>query len=470
MTDRDKEPGFPTALTGMSARLLLLTIMFVMLAEFLIYTPSISRYRQTYLEEHIATAHLATLALEATPDNMVSPELEEKLLFHAGAYSITLRQKHRRVMMLQRKNQPMIDVTYDLTDVGFIMLIKDAYAALWRDDNRIVRVISPSPKNKDVTVEVVLQEAPMRKAMLSYSTRILQLSIVISLLTAGLVYITLLRLMVRPMRKMTQSMIRFRDNPESVSTTIHPSQRSDEVGVAQRELATMQEEVRAALNQKSRLATLGAAVAKVNHDLRNSLATAVLASDRLADIDDPEVKRVMPRLYNAIDKAVNLCSQTLNYVSAKDVTLRPELFHLCELVNEVEASIREGSTDGKAFQVENKVDFSVDLTGDREQLFRVFTNLLLNARQAGAGSVTVDAHDSGEGISILIVDDGPGFSAKARDKMFQPFSGSGREGGSGLGLVIVHDLMRAHGGDIVLLKSDEKGTTFQLDLPKHQGV
>ena len=305
----------PSAVRGLSARLLVLTVLFLLLAEFLILTPSISRFRKVYLEQRVSDAHLASLALEATPDNLVSKELEMELLAHAGAYGIVLRKPGRKILMLSTKMPPSVDLTIDLGRGSFLIWIGDAFQALAQNENRILRLIGMAPKDAGVGVEVILDEAPMRRAMFVYSGRILQLSIVISLITAGLLYVSLQWLLVGPMRRLTRSMTEFRENQEDETRTIRPSGRDDEIGVAERELAAMQKDVRAALRQKTGLATLGAAVAKINHDLRNSLATAMLVSDKLADIDDPEVKKVTPRLFEAMDRAVDLCSQTLNYVS-----------------------------------------------------------------------------------------------------------------------------------------------------------
>ena len=364
----------PSAVRGLSARLLVLTVLFLLLAEFLILTPSISRFRKVYLEQRVSDAHLASLALEATPDNLVSKELEMELLAHAGAYGIVLRKPGRKILMLSTKMPPSVDLTIDLGRGSFLIWIGDAFQALAQNENRILRLIGMAPKDAGVGVEVILDEAPMRRAMFAYSGRILQLSIVISLITAGLLYVSLQWLLVGPMRRLTRSMTEFRENQEDETRTIRPSGRDDEIGVAERELAAMQKDVRAALRQKTRLATLGAAVAKINHDLRNSLATAMLVSDKLADIDDPEVKKVTPRLFEAMDRAVDLCSQTLNYVSDGVPPMEPSLFHVHELVAEVGSALssREAPDDeGSAVKWRNEVAFELDVEADLGQLFRV---------------------------------------------------------------------------------------------------
>ena len=452
---------------GLSVRLLILTVFFVMVAEILILAPSIARYRKAYLEEHIARGHLASLALQATPDHMVSRELEAELLDHAGAYAVALKSGERRLLALHRPMPPGIDLTFNLDGTTFFGWIRDAAEAMARDGNRVLRVMGRSAQDPEMTVEIVIDEAPMRDAMFGYTGRILFLSVGISLFTAGLVFLSLQWLMVRPMRNLTAAMTAFRENPEDPARTLASTGRGDEIGVAEQELAAMQDEVRGALRQKNRLATLGAAVAKVNHDLRNSLATAVLASDRLSNIEDPEVKKVTPRLYDAIDRAVSLCSQTLNYVSDSEPHVHRELFHLSELVEEVRASLRPTDGDGNAFVMRNEVPFETSVEADRQQLFRVLGNLGQNARLAGAHTVTVRAEADDEGLCIDVIDDGPGMPPKAQEKLFQPFAGSARKGGTGLGLVICHDIMLAHGGSIRLLETGETGTSFRLTLP-HQ--
>lgn len=450
---------------GLSGRLLVLTVFFVMVAEAMILAPSVARYRKTYLEEHIARGHLASLALEATADHMVSGELEEKLLDHAGAYSVALKEGERKLLVLRRPMPPGIDASFNLDGMTFFGWLRDGWDTVVQDANRVLMVMGYSPRNPDVMIEIVIDEAPMRDEMLGYAGRILTLSVIISFSTAGLVFLSLQWLMVRPMRHITGAMIAFRQNPEDEATTLPPSERGDEIGVAQRELAAMQQEVRGALRQKGRLATLGAAVAKVNHDLRNSLATAVLASDKLTNIEDPEVQKVAPRLYDAIDRAVSLCSQTLNYVSDSEPILQRDLFHLSELIDEVRAALRHEAKDGSDFKLRNEVPFETSVSADRQHLFRVLANLGRNARQAGATTATIRVGEGAGGLVLDVVDDGPGLPPKARDKLFQPFAGSARKGGTGLGLVISQEIMRAHGGDIQLVETGEAGTTFRLTLP-----
>jgi len=450
---------------GLSARLLALTVLFVMLAEVLIYVPSISRYRKAYLEDQIAKANLAILAVEASPDNVVGEKLAMDLLLQAGAYGIVLKEPDRRMLMLKEDMPPSVDVTYDLRHVMFPQWIGEAMMTLLQSQNRVMRVVAASPHNTDVTIEVLIDEAPMRGEMLAFSVRILQLSIIISLFTAGLVFLSLQWLMVRPIQQITDSMTRFRENPEDESVTIQPTDRTDEIGVAQRELASMQENLRAALRHKTHLAALGAAVAKINHDLRNTLSTAVLTSDHLATIDDPEVTRMAPRLAKAIDRAVTLCSQTLDFVRDVRISIQPTVFDLNELVSELNATVRRPNADSPGLETVTGVDLRFKIRADQEQMFRVFSNLALNAAEAGARTVQVKAVCGPEALVIDIRDDGPGIEEGAQQRLFQPFSGTARKGGTGLGLVIAREIINAHGGELTLAESGPGGTTFRIQLP-----
>ena len=279
----------PSLTRGLSARLLVLTISFVMIGEVLIYVPSISRYRLVYLEERLAAAYEATLALEASPDGMVSADLEQQLLLHARLRSIALRRPAASYLMLGEPKQ--IDATFDLSQETVYSLIRDAFTTLIQTENRVLRVMGPARLDPRIIVDVTLDESPMRDEMYDYSRRILILSIVLSLMTAAMVYLSLHRLIVRPMRRIITRMASFKENPEDRSKDLGSTLRGDEIGVAQRELAEMQRGLRVALRQRAHLAALGEAVSKISHDLRNILSTAALVSERLADSDDPEVRR-----------------------------------------------------------------------------------------------------------------------------------------------------------------------------------
>jgi len=447
---------------SLSARLLVLTIFFVMLSEVLIFGPSVARYRVSWLEEKLGAAHLAVLALDATPDGMVSERLRNQLLDHVDAAAISVRRGAAR-LVLSRDMPPSVAETVELADMEWPRLIGDAFKTLLHAEDRVLRVIGHSPKDPNVVIEMVIHERPLHESLVEFAWRILWLSLLISLITAALVYFSLHWLMVRPMRRLTENIVAFHEDPEDIRHALRPSNRSDEIGVAERELAAMQDDLRAALRQKSHLAALGTAVAKVNHDLRGILSSALLVSDRLETSKDPSVRSITPRIISSIERAVSLCTETLNYVGKERPTIKRERFSLRDLVGEIGAEL---APDGMAaFGIKNAVDSSLKVEADRAQLYRVLNNIARNAAEAGAETLTVSARINGAGIEIDLRDDGPGLAPRAHDNLFKPFDGSARAGGTGLGLAIASELMRNHGGGLELVETGAKGTCFRATLP-----
>jgi signal transduction histidine kinase len=447
---------------SLSARLLVLTIFFVMLSEVLIFVPSVARFRMTYFENRLAAGHLATMALAASPNGKIDEPLTRLLLADVGAHGVIMHRPNGMVFMLDSPVAPQPDVTFDLTKGNIPIWIQRSLETLARSDNRVMRVLGPAPTEPGATVEVLLDEAPLRREMWAFGVRILELSIVISLITATLVYLSLQWLLVRPMRRITASMTLFREDPEDASRRIVPSGRRDAIGNAENELAMLQETVRQALGQRARLAALGTAVTKINHDLRAILATARLVSDGLADSPAPEVRRVAPRLFDAIDRAVALCTRTLDFSREGAPPFAPTRFQLLPLIEELDPAL---ASENDHLAVEPVVEPGLIVRADRDQLYRVLVNLAQNAVEAGARHLRFSAAVEDDTILIDVGDDGHGLPPRARENLFRPFFGSARPGGSGLGLAIARELMRAQGGDLVLVESTGSGTVFRLTLP-----
>jgi signal transduction histidine kinase len=468
MSINGNRPRLPPPYRSLSARLLVLTVAFVMLGEVLIYAPSAGRFRYDYLQERLATAHVAVLALLATPNNMVSDSLQAELLKHASAYAIALRRPDGvKLLMRSKQGVPMVDASYDLDQRGLIGLIGDAFMTLRHPENRVLRIVGPSPKTPDSLVETVIDEAPMRSALIDYSARVLGLSVIISLITATLVYLSLQWMMIWPMRRLTAAMVAFRDDPENSARTLKPSRRRDEIGVAERELMAMQAGLRAALGQKARLAALGGAVTRINHDLRDILTTAGIVTDRLVASEDPQVRRNARALLAAIDQAAQLCTATLDFTREGPPSLALSGFPLAELIEEVGLAVQP--PEGGEPPVRSAVPKTLFVEADRAQLFRILANLAQNAAQAGAVRIEISARQEPGVLRIRVADDGPGLVPRARDNLFQPFAGSTRPGGTGLGLAIVRELVRAHGGEIRLESSGTQGTIFIIELPQRSG-
>ena len=470
---------------GLSAKLLLLTCLFVMLAEVLIFLPSIANFRVNWLIDRLTAARLASLAADAVPDGNVPPAVKAELLNTAKVQSVALKQNDMRRMVLPPDGPLTIDRSYDLRakmgigPVGWmgdrVSLIADALAVLLSGGGATIRVIGHPSAPMGIStfgpedfVEIVLPEAPLRNAMLTHALNILVLSIIISVTAAALVYFALNRLLVQPMMRIQRNMVEFSRDPENASLIITPSDRTDEIGSAERELAHMQNELRSLLNQKSHLAALGLAVSKINHDLRNMLASAQLLSDRLSTIRDPAVQSFAPKLIASLDRAINLCNDTLRYGRAEEAAPRRVVFRLADLVEEVADGLGL-PREGVALPIE--IDAGLGIDADRDHLYRVLNNLIRNAVQAieqqpaGAlNEIRVKGWREGRRVVFEVRDSGPGVPEKARANLFRPFQGGARKGGSGLGLAIAAELVAAHGGRLELIGS-ERGAAFRIEIP-----
>jgi signal transduction histidine kinase len=394
--------------------------------------------------------------------------LRDELLESAKVKAIAVKRADSRVLIIEMDMPAEIDASYDLRRTNWLTLIADALMVYVSPNDRVIRVVGEPGFNKGEFIDVVMEEGPLKAAMIRYGLDILGLSILISIITAALVYLSLDALLVKPMTKLTWNIVRFSERPEDPTRIITPSSRRDEIGTAERELSAMQQELSETLSQKSRLAALGLAVSKISHDLRNMLSSAQLLSDRLRTVKDPTVQRLVPKLIASLDRAIRLCARTLDFGQAHETPPRRKRFPLALLVAEVGDSLglpRAGLIDWNV-----EVDDKLEVDADRDQLYRVLSNLCRNAVQAfeaesmAMGEITVTARREGTIAIIEVADTGPGLPEKARAHLFEAFQSVARKGGSGLGLAIAAELVQAHGGQIALV-SNEGGATFRITIP-----
>ncbi len=451
----------------LSGRLLLLTIIIVMMVEVLVFLPSVARFRQDFLLERLQMAQIASLALLAADDAMVEAALEEELLANAGVSTIVLRRDSARQLILRTPLTSPVATTYDLREATAVDLIADALMALVRTEKRVVRVIGQPQLNAGQIIEITLDETALCRAIRAYSQRVLILSLIISAATGILVFLICRRLIVRPIEGVVDSIVQFQKDPEREPITSRRNSGLREIARAEMALGEMQTHVRGSLKQKTRLAELGVAVAKISHDLRNMLASAQLMADRLEGSRDPIVAKVGPKLIGSIDRAVNLCVSTLKHGKAEETPPEARQVALRSLVADVGGAV---FVDEGVVEFRNDISEDARATVDPEHLFRILSNLTRNARQAmeSAGSgdcVSITAADVGDEVELIIRDNGPGMPSRAMEHIFQPFIGSVTRGGSGLGLAIASDLAKANGGALDLVSSTTDGTVFRLTLP-----
>src|SRR5438128_3676641 len=456
---------------GLSGKLLVLTILFVMIAEVLIYVPSIANFRLNWLRDRLAAAHTAALVLEAAPSGMVPESLARQILDSIGAKAVAMKMGQQRRLLALSEVPTELHQEVDVRTISSFRAIVEAFETMFLcKDSDLIRAVGPAPMGGDF-VEIVLEEGPLRHAMVRFSVNILLLSLIISGITAALVYVALLYLFVRPMRRITTNMMSFREDPENPARIVTPSARQDEIGIAERELAAMQRDIASMLQQKSHLAALGLAVSKINHDLRNLLTSAQLFSERLATISDPHVQRFAPKLMRALERAIAFCQSTLSYGRVQEPPPDRRSLALEPLVEEVRATL--GLEPEAPIRWIGAVERGVSVDADADQLFRILLNLARNAVQAlesrdpkdpGRDQVRVTGRREGAVVVIEVSDTGPGLPEQARAHLFEAFQGSTRTGSVGLGLAIVAELVRAHGGEIRLVEGTI-GATFRLSIP-----
>jgi signal transduction histidine kinase len=454
---------------GLSAKLLVLTVLFVMLAEVCIYVPSIANFRLTWLTNKLGAAHTAALVFDAAPD--VPEQLSRQILDSIGARALAMKfgQQRRLLATTEMPSEVLQDV--DIRDMRPMRAIVEAFRTLLvAKDTDLLRAVGPAPVGGQF-VEIVIPEGPLRSAMWIYSRNIMVLSIAISAISAALVYFALHYLFVRPLYRITANMASFRADPEDQARILAPTSRHDEIGFVEHELAEMQRDLANTLLEKTRLANLGLAVSKINHDLRNLLSSAQLFSDRLARLPDPQVQRFAPKLMRALERAIAFCQSTLSYGRAQEPPPDRRPVALMELVDDVRDTL--GLAPESRIGWITSVERGLTVDADRDQLLRVLINLARNAMQALEGrapndperdQIRITGRREGAVAVIEVADTGPGFSDQARAHLFEAFQGSTRSGGAGLGLVIADELVRAHGGEISLVDGTI-GATFRLKIP-----
>ena len=454
---------------GLSGKLLLLTIPLVMIEEVLIYVPAIANFWTNRLNDRLAAANTAALVLDAAPSGMVPDSLARQILTSINARGVAIKMGQQRRLLASADLPASIDHDFDMRDMTVWSSIVNSLKMMTETGDHTMRVIGPAPGRAQF-IEVVTDEKPLRRAMYRFSRNLLGVSLLLAVLTAALVYLALHFLFVRPMRRLTASLVGFHENPESVARIIVPSSRSDEIGVAERELADMQRDLVSMLHQKSRLAALGLAVSKINHDLRNLLASSQLLSDQLASVPDPRVQRFAPKLMRSLERAIAFCQSTLSYGKVQE----PAPDRRLVAVEPVVAEVREtaGLSPDASITWVAAIERGLKIDADPDQLFRVLLNLVRNAAQAldslsgdvGVRQIRITGRREGSVTILEVSDTGPGVPAKVREHLFEAFRGAGRPGGSGLGLAIAAELVRAHDGDIQLVEGT-LGATFRITIP-----
>jgi signal transduction histidine kinase len=454
---------------GLSARLLVLTVVFAALGGAMAIPPAMAAYEKQWLLDRVRAAELASLAADVAPDRVVSEQLKSQLLAGAGVEIVAVSNDGVRRLVFANARPAKPPYLVDLRPRAAGLGLFAPFQTLLGSGERMRVVAEPRFRPADF-IEFVATDTELKRALASYLWRLVAIVAGVAALAGVIVYLALNLFLVRPMQRITFAMERFRADPDDPAAKIQLSGRRDEIGRAETELGLMQADLRVALNSRARLAALGEAVAKINHDLKNMLTSAQLASERLAASKDPKVSQALPRLERALDRAVKLAADVLVYGKTQEAAPEPQTVGLAEALTEAAAEARIPDSGVKLV---SKVGAGDQVTADPDQLHRILVNLLRNARQAiehqdardGPGRIEVSLETVGGSSLIRISDDGPGVPERIRERLFQPFAGSGRPDSTGLGLAIARELAQGHGGDLGLSVTGEQGTVFELRLP-----
>ncbi len=465
-----REPGKINSSRSLSSKVLVLTVTFVMIAEVLIFVPSVANFRMRWLQDRVNTAGVAAVVLANADAESLSRKMQDDILMATGAKAIALREAGVSRLLAVEEMPPEVDRHIDLTQAGVLEAVGGVFDTLMNGGDDTIRVFGPVGTSGK-TVEIILSDKGLLDALLVYARNVFLLSIIISLFTGALVYLALRRLMIVPIRAMTANMLRFSADPENPSGILVPAMRNDEIGVAEHELAAMQKELQRTLSSRKHLADLGLAVSKINHDMRNMLAPAQLLSDRLTDVEDPAVRKIAPRLLRALDRAVTFSESVLAYGKGHEAEPKFRIVPVKQLVIEVCELLGIDEVGVHGVEAVNMVPDDLLVDADPDQLFRIIANLMRNSVQALASHdgpvkrIILTGGRLGSVTVISVEDTGPGLPQKARENLFAAFRGSTRADGTGLGLAIAHELVTLHGGTIESREDRERGAHFEIRIP-----
>ena len=451
-------------ISRLSGKLLMLTVLFVLIAEAVIFIPSAANFRQDWLRERAESAGHVTLALNGVPDNYNRMMLSETFMKDTDISVVTTETAGQSVLVLGTPPDTTDFKVIDLRAAESSLDIPATFAA-FSEKTGYFRVLANPPAKDYDTLEFLVPRSALQKAMERYCHNILGLSILIALITGLMIYSVLSFMIIKPIQCLADDIAEFREDPEAPIKEKRTGSRKDEIGDLSRSFTDMQTGVQSSFENQKRLADLGLAVSKINHDLRNVLTSAQLVSDRLAMDKDERVKKMGERLVRAVDRGVRIAEGVLDYSSEKEDVLDLETVNLFQVAEEAAVDTLRRY---KGVSFDNKIDPKLSAKADADHTYRIFQNLIRNAAQAlkdqDGAKVSITTRNGGNKVFAELADNGPGLPEQVRETLFTPFTTGGGRGRTGLGLTISKELAQSQGGDLTLLGADEQGTRFELEL------
>lgn len=240
-------------------------------------------------------------------------------------------------------------------------------------------------------------------------------------------------------------------------------QRNQELELAYKELKELQEE----MIRQERLSNLGKFSSMILHDIRNPISTAKAYLELVEMSCPPETKNreYLKNIHFEIDRLNSLANEFLDY-SRGEIRLNMNVLSSSDFVNQLK-EIVERRMSSKNITMTFRDEYQGLVMMDKERMFRVLFNLADNARKAmnrnGNFSIIVVAED--QNLHFTVADDGEGMSEETLEHIFEPFYSSSGQGGTGLGMAIVKNIVEAHQGSLTIQSKVGVGTTIKLSIP-----
>ncbi|MEM9493258.1 MAG: ATP-binding protein, partial [Myxococcota bacterium] len=335
-----------------------------------------------------------------------------------------------------------------------------------------IQTLASQLSNQAETTALILERQERRLRLFTITTGLL--AVLIGLLVTLWATMTL-----RPLQRLRAAARRIaRGEYESRISEKGPTEVADlarEFNVMGRAVEERERE----LVRQERLVAVGKMAAMITHEVRNPLSAiglnTELLEEELSEFGDTSEGRALCRaITTEVDRLTAITEEYLQFARLPKPKRQPEQ------VNAIIRSLVE-------FQREPLAQRGVELTCeldeqlpavlvDHSQLRQALLNLLRNAAEAvadsGLGTVTLNSRQvrggDGDAVEIAVGDSGPGVSADILPNLFDPFVSS-KEGGTGLGLALTHQIIREHGGDIRVDSAPGQGATFIISLPAPGG-
>lgn len=451
-------------------RLIAIIATAVFILEIAIYLPMLANIRKAWLNKHFQGAKTISLVLPSDHNQPLNLKTQKNILDATSTLMIKVCKIDQCHTIAATQTPEAINHIVDLKAYSKWSSIRESLSTLlWGGNQNLL--VKGALFDPSMHTEALLKDDDLRASMIDFTKYFIFTSLLISLVAAFFIYVILQKLLLKPLRTIYENMLDFVLEPDNPNRIMVPTSRRDELGLAQRRLASIESKVQRDHARQKHLANLGLAVSKINHDMHNILASAQLLSDRLAKVQDPIVQKVSPQLVAAIDRATKYSQSVITYGRNQELPPKRKRFLLHPFIHNVYEHLVIAQREEIDFQ--NLVPKGIVIDADEDQLHRIITNLIRNAIQTlnetkppqATKSLIIEAERHGKSTFIHIKDNGPGLPLTAKTHLFSPFKGSTHRHGSGLGLAICEELIRAHGGSIHLDESTKIGAHFVLYIP-----